>query len=704
MAKYDKLTHFQKTKIKKTPKNRVDFYGEQFAMVGENCQQNYLSIKGEHDVKTYEDLAKVLVTGWRNSPPHYANMISEDYTTTFTSVNIGSDGKIYACQLFGSDAYTNSYRDSVLRFVYKPSNENRCRRCERKMLVGNLQVVDSLIIYSGAAGLFKTKFIKRRLRLNRWRYGLAADIVLKEQYDCDSNIIFNGQTGVRGIPLEPVFKKDFRKGDNVFFWKFIYIELGVVPEWVDQEYEVNLTLINNKRTCMPIIYNVIPTEFEVDFNLDLYLDSLTKFYRVKKADTLIYRINFDKSVAEVSDSLLQPVSDFVIDNLDDIKSIYVKGLASIEGKTESNIQLYKSRAGVITERLTELGIDSTSISISSAENFQDFRKDIKETKYDYLLSKTDLEIKTVINTGELSQELEFILKDHRFAEVRIYADTYVEMTYTKEMTYDLFNKSLAEGNIQGCKKMQSVEYNLALNQEISVDEINELEIPNEKKYIDLLHDRNLMIYRLDSLNPNARATFHDTLISLQKMDPTDKRVNTSLAMLDYEDHFYDGGRAFKKYFKSLISLTHVDATIKSRMILNTAARHDWWLYRDGRDKQHPKFLYDDVKMYIKDAKLNVSETFELASYYAFFEDYHFAFDLTKKIVFRSKNRDEVVFFLKLIYYLDESLSAKTVVKYFSRIAKLKGDEFCTYFNSPDLNFQILDDPEIREIYCKQCSD
>lgn len=707
MAKHNKLTHFQKSKEKKTPKNRVDFYGEQFAQVGENCQQTYLIIDGKHDVKTYEDLAEVLVTGWRNSPPHYANMINESFTTTYTSVNVGPDGKIYACQLFGSDAYTNTYRDSILTYQYKPSNEKRCRNCERRQLFGSLEVVnDSLIIFSGVSPLWKGKFMKRRLRLNRWRYGLAADIVLKEQYDCDTNIVFNGQTGVRGIPLNPVMKKDFRKGANTFFWKFIYIELGVVPEWINQDYEVNLTLINSKRTCMPIIYNVLPTEFDVDFTIDLYLDSLTRFYKVKKPDTLIYRINFDKAVSGVDDSLLNPISDFVIAHLEDIKTIEVKGFASIEGKTESNIQLYRSRANVITERLIELGVDSSVISVSSAENYADFRRDIKGTSYEYLLTKSDAELKAELNKGLLAQELEYLLKNHRFAEINVYAETFEERVYTKEMMYNEYRQNLTDGNIRGCKNMQGIEYNMALNNEISVDEIKAFNIPYTKQNIDLIHDQNLMIYRLDTLNPNAKENFRDTLIGMQELDPKDVRINTSLAMLEYEDHQTDGLRQMTKYFKRLMSLPYLDKTIQARMLLNLAARHDWYRYfgLGTRVSNTKKYLYDDVKVSIKDAKLNLNETFDLATYYAFFEDYHFAYELTKKIIFRSQDPDEIVFFLKLIYYLDKSLSTKTVLKYFNRIAKLKGPEFCTYFNSPYLNFQILDDPEIGEIYCRSCND
>ena len=82
MLDHEKTTHFQKNKIKKTPQNRVNFYGEQFSLIGENIQMTYLSLCFEKKSKrqkkgivTYESLAKELVLNWRNSPKHYKNII-----------------------------------------------------------------------------------------------------------------------------------------------------------------------------------------------------------------------------------------------------------------------------------------------------------------------------------------------------------------------------------------------------------------------------------------------------------------------------------------------------------------------------------------------------------------------------------------------------------------------------------------------------
>lgn len=107
MLEKDVLTHYQKSKQKKTPKNRVDFYGKQFSVVGENVQMLTLNSVPKQfqkngnplTINSYELMAKILVLNWKNSPPHYKNMIHPDYSGTLTAISVGNDGTIYACQL-----------------------------------------------------------------------------------------------------------------------------------------------------------------------------------------------------------------------------------------------------------------------------------------------------------------------------------------------------------------------------------------------------------------------------------------------------------------------------------------------------------------------------------------------------------------------------------------------------------------------------
>jgi len=76
--------------------------------------------------------------------------------------------------------------------------------------------------------------------------------------------------------------------------------------------------------------------------------------------------------------------------------------------------------------------------------------------------------------------------------------------------------------------------------------------------------------------------------------------------------------------------------------------------------------------------------------------------LTKGKIDETENPNDLIFFLKLVHFTDIRLPRKTYLSYFKKIRKYSGEEFCSFFNNPALNFQILDDEEIKDIYCEEC--
>ena len=143
----------------------------------------------------------------------------------------------------------------------------------------------------------------------------------------------------------------------------------------------------------------------------------------------------------------------------------------------------------------------------------------------------------------------------------------------------------------------------------------------------------------------------------------------------------------------------VDPEVKARILLNFASSSDW----TKLSRRSTKLFFRRVKRYVQSANLDVDKTFEIASYYSYFYDFNFAYQLTRSKIDETKNPDDLIYFLKLINLTGLKLSRSTYLQYFRRIQRYSGDQFCTYFNNPALNFQILDDQEIKEIYCEQCA-
>ncbi len=715
MLKKKKLTHNQRLKVKKTPKNRVDFYGAQFNSVGENVQVNNLNLHSSVDdknsplINTYEKLAEKLVQAWKNSPPHYANMINPNFKTSFTSVAIGGKGDIYACQLFGGSKYKDKYAKERDTIEFKPDRSWRCWRCKVRAPQGQIIILeDSTIIYKFISprmlwGLLPRPSINRtRMRFfNPWRDGLAADIIVKSQYKCDSNSYHNGLSNVRGLLLEPVYKKDYM-GIPFSHTKIV---LGKVPSFINEDFEVNLVVIQNKRPCSNTMYNVMPSDFEVKIPINFAFqpsDAIMKEYQI---DTLSKRLYFDKSDVTPNDSILPEIIGLVNKNKEILTKVKIIGLASIEGTAENNASLYEKRAEYLLKAIMNIGIDSSLVDVIATENFKDFRKDIIGTDYENLGEFNDSLLKEKLAKKELSNELEFILKNHRYVNIQLITRREYDLKYTAENVNEKLKRSIARKNINESIKLQRIQYGLALADKMSYEEIESVEIVYDKKNYKLLHNRALMKYLTDTITIESLKEFRTHLSALDTLKEKDRVINTSLAIIDY--YLYTLGEYKNKkvaFYDKIRKWKYIDRVQQARILLNTATKSDWghWLATGSRSES--SYYFNKVKRYIRPARLDVDKTFEIASYYTFFWQYKYALNLTKGKINQTTNPEDLINFLKLIHLTDLKLPRNQYLNYFEKIRRYSGNEFCNYFNNPALNFQILDDEEIKKIYCKECGD
>lgn len=714
MLRKDKLTHNEVKRKKHTPKNRVDFYGKLFSTVGENVLFNFLNLnaplfdKKINRLDTYEKLAETIVLQWKDSPPHYANMIRKEFETTYTNIAIGEDGKFYACQLFGGSKYQDTYkqqRDTTVQF--RPERPWRCFICNLRPPAGFIEVTeDSSIIYHynppTVWGFVVPPVFNSRMRFyNPWRDGLMADIIVKSQYTCDSSSNFNGQSNVRGIPLKPVYRKDFN--GNGYYNTGIY--LGKVPSYLKEEFEVNLVVIQNKRPCNNTLYNVMPSEFHVKIPLSYGFEPSVDVMKKYSKDTVEHRMYFNKSKIVPYDSILPDIIEDIQANKKKIKRIEIEGYASIEGSTEGNQILYSRRANYLIQELLTLGIDSSLIHVTTSENFADFRKDIVGTNYAYLGELPDSVLKEKLQSKAFSTEMEFLLKNHRYVDIKFITQSEYEVEYDKIITNEQLQKSLGEKDVRRSSELQEIQYGLAQAGKMTLEEINSVQIPVDKRNRKLLHNLAVMNFELDSFSVQSLKKFQRKLKVLWMMDSTDEQLNTSLAIIDY--HLYTYGLYTykeKSIYDSIREWKFVDEKQQARMLLNIASNSDWNYFRATGSRKPKDYYYTQAKKYVKPAKLNADKTFEIASYYNFFRDPKYAYEITKNKIDDTKNPEDLIYFLKLIHLTGIDLPRETYLKYFKKIKRYSGKEFCNFFNNPALNFQIFDDQKIKEIYCDECKE
>ena len=699
MQENNKLTHFQKRKDKRTPKNRVDYFGGQFNVVGENVQQIHKDSKvkikrKERAIDSYSELAKLLVYNWEHSPPHYRNIITPNYKTTFTTIKIGKDGKIYACQLFGGSVYEKP-PELVNGHEYKAYKEKKCKRCYSRPFKASVHVTKDSVIYLIAE---RKKDVKKLFR-SRNKDGVVADVVLKEQFECGKDNQVNGREGVTGFLLEPVFKKDFNKDGNFYRKKYVRINLGKVPTWVDQEFEVNLTLINKNRTCRNIHYYEFRTEMHLDLNLGINLDSLSPLYTETKEDSLVQVVYYNKGKSAISDASLLAIKSELSSKNISIETITIEGFSSIEGSLSYNKSLYNKRANNLLELLDLNNIDSSKIHITAEENFNGFRKDIKNTSYEYIGSLSDSELKEKMKDTSLTKALEIYLKKHRFSKLTInYKEKSNHFFSLKEVKKDLqlaVNKERKKEAIQ----LQKVKYWYFLKDSLSLNDTI-IDIPFNKDNLELLLNKSVLKFNLDSLNPNSYFNFENDLNQLLVLDAKNKKVNTILAAFDFLNMMNSTTNESIKFFSDLKKRKYLDAKLKARLLIATAYYNDVVLYK----RNNKNILLPKIKKYLRPAKLKTNEKFDVARYYSFYYDYKSAYNISRKLIGKTEELNDWVYFLKLIHFSNIKEKRKLYINYFKKIKRYSGDRFCQLFHSPKLNFQILSDEEIKSIYCKSCEN
>lgn len=106
----DTLTHYQENPLKKTVRERVDSFGGNFRVVGENVQFKGFPVRtwstgNEKEIitPTYVVAAEDLIKNWVNSPGHYKNLINPKYKFVGTAVGWNPEtSAVFSTQVFGA--------------------------------------------------------------------------------------------------------------------------------------------------------------------------------------------------------------------------------------------------------------------------------------------------------------------------------------------------------------------------------------------------------------------------------------------------------------------------------------------------------------------------------------------------------------------------------------------------------------------------
>ena len=198
------LTHDEKIEKLSTPFKRVLSVGGTNGLVGENVA--YVSLK-----KTYEEFATSFYQNWKNSPPHYANMIHPDFRYSGIRFQLSQDERtVFATHVFGGVIYVPPSGTKIPLDAYGVQEYNMVKCSEMNdNVLKNYEISESMFDRVGDSLFIEFSDINYiRKIIQKDSDGFAIDIVERRQFPCNDFNMFHGSPIHDGVMLKPIFKKE----------------------------------------------------------------------------------------------------------------------------------------------------------------------------------------------------------------------------------------------------------------------------------------------------------------------------------------------------------------------------------------------------------------------------------------------------------------------------------------------------------------
>lgn len=543
--------------------------------------------------------------------------------------------------------------------------------------------------------------------------GVAIDIVAKSRYECGKTV---DNSQIRGKVTKPVFGKQLVRGLRPHQKERFRTFVAKIPaDLMNQDLEFNMLFLNNKVLCRyQTIYNLEAYPWDL-LDMGVYLDSLTfktqeigsiKDKTITKYKKLKFVIPFQKNKAEYLPEDIKPLYDSLRLTDFNIKKININAYSSIEGSLARNIELQEQRANSIAKSLQSFQKPNIVTTINSSENWVEFLNDVGKTPYkDFKkLSKKQIKQKVI---GKVSVDLEPYLKNHRKAVVTLdleRIDKYKDMTTEKLIS--IFKDLILKDEVDEALVVQNSIFD-KLKEENSPDKLRQLEVPRQKKYIDISNKNSIFFYLLKK--SYAKVAF-DRLKLLEKIDPKNKKIKYNLIVTKFVIWRNNWEKIDITKFKNEIKALQkygIDKSLIDRMLVNC---HIVKAEKNLRAKQYD--AKDNSVEFIIDTYENFSfsnfDYLSLAQFLAFYSHKDDATDLLDDVVRKITVDEDLLFYYINLTITDKyNVASNNYRTILLNAANMNLKRFCNLFNNSKLDgvtFQLLENEYLRNSYCESCKN
>jgi uncharacterized protein YkwD len=717
MSRIEEVTLENKKKVSTTAK-RVILYGG-----GRNVDEivnKTNAVKG-NEFLSYQAIAQDLINKFTGNKK--SEVILLDPKWIFAGIGAGLDAsgkKLFVSVVFGNHYSFNegAKRIEMLTVPYTtksmkltPYDKVACKKCDR---MPNLEDLYKGVILTDDNITFKTDDLRTLKKiLKESKDGFAIDIVQKEQYDCSGPAVVDNTLINKGVLLKPVYKKNLYKY-NIYAEqpkvKLFETPLGKIPDNITGDYELNLLIIQNGRVCKTITKNYIDKGIpSLTMELKLLRDSNaikidSQYVPSAESTTITFRIPFEKNKYTYKQEDIEPFLKALNEPDFTINEVLIAAYSSIEGNDADNQKLQQKRAESINDALKlrqKLPIKTT---ITTSNNWEQFSHDFENTKWKELSSLDAKQANDHIIQNNLHKQIEPILAKHRYAEI-VMVVTY-EILGPKEQFFvtTKFRRAVEKDDPQEAFAIQQYIIKQVLAKKYSHDAITDMVIPDGKAWAPHLTNKIVMELIIKEKQPND-----DQCKSLEKIYNYDRKntvysynrlacavVNTDFTSVEQInnmqssiDELYNN----TKLTKEMVDAMNLELQFKAL----TAA--------DSLDPSGNLTLrcYDKVKSIVKIKETTWNNALQLSYLFLKYKDYEYAARVLETYLGNKNISAEYLFtYMSVCTHSQSRVMSNRFANAAERASKLDRDRFCKLFNTGKASFQMMDNPFVKDSYCKAC--
>ncbi len=550
-----------------------------------------------------------------------------------------------------------------------------------------------------------------RLLFNKRTDGIAVDIVSRDQYDCRSKDGFTAAGAFKGQLLPPMYRGKMLRNSSVNDFGYVFVQYAGLPDGIDAEnVEFNLVVLQKKHVCGYHTFS------NLDFNnwellaTGLYGDSVAtgggkEFKELEK--TLQFTIPFAKDQTSFNAEDIKPLYDSLQLTDYNIRQISIRAYASVEGSYERNLSLQQGRANSIVEALQTYQRPEINSDISTNENWVEFLNDIHGTKFSNLARLSQEEVKArLANDEALAASLEPILQRHRKALVELQLrKRYADETNDPETLKQFFDQAIATENLAEALYLQQVIFSGVRDRRLPDSFIDKLEVPRSSPLGPLHH--NLILYAYESDTSRLTETIAG-LRELLKLLPGNAKVEYNIAALTIEwwtrGHVPENSEEIRKMILGL-EKKGIHRSLSRRLLVN------YWIFmteyyelkQDVRNKNRAlREVYNDYKK----LALSDEDRVSLAKFLSYYSQFSWAENVLYPRIRQVDASEELLFYYLHLTISNRRKTRQTQYKTLLLNAIDKNPQrFCNTFlprAQGGFTFQLLDDVNLRKIYCESC--